>query len=265
MAITDWINGTLAIATVLMAAATVYLARYTQRLAKDTADGIKQAERHHQEDLRPFCVIDFDYRTDQDPFGIDWNGNHRLVEARTSGAEKPPPVGTISLRGDLRNKGKGLATDVVVYFNMRRGQGDDYVFRLTCPVVASGLVGAEQAIKIDVAITDRDIMPVWNGTAWQPTQPNVTFIPMDGDEVVLEYKDVFGNVFRTVHPRGMWQDPLADLAAIADKAKQHEMMIRQNRPTPIFLTGRQSVKTLADFPFVPQLPLELPPEDYRDN
>ncbi|WP_288052056.1 hypothetical protein, partial [Acidiphilium sp.] len=54
--------------------------------------------------------------------------------------------------------------------------------------------------------------------------------------------------------RGIWADTVEDATKINDKAKQHEMMARPNRPMPIFLTGRQAMRTAADFPFVPSAP-----------
>lgn len=96
-------------------------------------------------------------------------------------------------------------------------------------------------------------MKTWDGSAWVPVQ---VFHAIAGDtyEVVLEYRDMFGNFFRTVHPRGLWTDTMEDATKINDKAKQHEMMARPNRPMPIFLTGRQAMRTAADFPFVPSAP-----------
>jgi hypothetical protein len=47
----DW-NLVLAAATVLMAGGTFYLAHLTRKLAKETAGATKQAERHHQENIR---------------------------------------------------------------------------------------------------------------------------------------------------------------------------------------------------------------------
>src|SRR5271163_4944478 len=122
MTVADWINVALAVVTTLMAGGTVYLAWYTRNLARETAEGIEQAERHHQEDLRPFCIIEFSSPTDQDPFGIDWNTNSRLAEAKRRVEESPPPADTIAIRGELRNKGKGLAKDVVVYLNNGSGR-----------------------------------------------------------------------------------------------------------------------------------------------
>jgi hypothetical protein len=121
MTAADWINVALAVVTTLMAGGTVYLALYTRNLARETAEGIEQAARHHQEDLRPFCMIEFNCPTDQDPFGIDWNSNSRIAEAKRRMEESSPPVDTIAIRGELRNKGKGLAKDVVAYLNKRLG------------------------------------------------------------------------------------------------------------------------------------------------
>jgi hypothetical protein len=249
----DWINVALAGVTALMAGGTVYLAWYTRNLAKKTAEGIEQAERHHQEDLRPFCIIEFSYSTDQDPFGIDWSSNNRLAEAKSREEESPPPPGTIIIRGELRNKGKGLAKDVVAYLNKRLGYGEEHSYRLTRPVVVSGLIGAEETIKIDVPITERDVMQVRDAShGWQPFE-TMPFIINDTYEVVLEYKDVFGSIFRTLHPRGLWLDA-ANIAVVGDdEAKQREMMSRHNKPTPVFLTGRQATQTAIDInmPFPP--------------
>lgn len=210
MTTADWINVVLTVATTLMAAGTFCLAWYTRNLAEDTAEGVKQAERHHQDGLRPFCLIDFNYPTNQDPFGIDWNSNSQLAEAKTRGEESPLPAGTIAIRGELRNKGKGLAKDVVLYLNKRLGRGEEHAYRLTRPVVVSGLIGAEEAVKIDVPVTERDVMQVRDGSGWRPFE-TIQLIISDTYEVVLEYKDVFGNAFRTVHPRGLWLDQ-ADVA-----------------------------------------------------
>ena len=246
MNMADWINAVLAFVTALMAAGTVYLAFYTRNLARETVAGIKQAERHHQEDLRPFCVIDFDGARGQNPFG-------RHFDRLSPSGDKVPGQPGLLVFGSLHNKGKGPAVGVTVYLNMRRGSGEEHAYRLTHPVVVSGLIGAEETVKIDALIQEHNVMKTWNGSAWVPVQV-FPVIADDTYEVVLEYRDVFGNFFRTVHPRGIWTDTIADAAAIGDKAKQHEMMARPNRPMPIFLTGRQAMRTAADFSFVPSTP-----------
>ena len=94
-------------------------------------------------------------------------------------------------------------------------------------------------------------MKVWNGSTWERVH-SPHDIGADIYEAVLEYKDVFHNVFRTVHPRALWTDPATDSAVIGDKSKQHEMMARANGPTPIFLTGREAIRAPADLPTVEQ-------------
>jgi hypothetical protein len=236
----DWINVVLTFATVAMAFGTLYLAKVTQDLVKDTTKATQQADRHHQENLRPFCVIAFSDAFEQQPFGTAFDPESRRRLALMSG-ESPQTLATaILVRGTLQNKSKGLAKEVLLYLNMRRGEGEDGAYRLTRPVVVSAITGAEETIAIDIAITERDIMHRWDGSGWKPIQ-EFSVIADDAYEVVLEYKDVFGSTFRTVHPRGIWTPPVPD---IADPAKRSEMMVRQDKPTPIFLTGRQAIRLL---------------------
>jgi hypothetical protein len=244
MTTADWINVVLTVATVAMAGGTLYLAKVTQNLVKDTTKATQQADRHHQENLRPFCVIAFSAATEQQPFGGAFDPESRRLASLMSGASQITQAAALQVRGTLQNKGKGLAKDVVLYLNMRRGEGEDGAYRLTRPVVVSALVGAEETITVDTAITERYIMQSFDGSAWKPIQ---IFSAIAGDayEIVLEYKDVFGNTFRTVHPRGIWGPPVPD---IADPATRSEMMIRQDRPTPSFLTGRQAIRLLTTDP-----------------
>jgi hypothetical protein len=251
MTLAEKLNIALAVATVLMALATVYLAYYTHELAKDTAEGMKQADRHHKEDLRPFCVIAFASADETRPFGDGFHqqqGKNAMYPS-SSGSGFP-----LILRGKLSNKGSGPATEIIVYLNSRLGPREEDAFRLTQRVVVSGLVGAKEAIEIDVRIREQDVMSTWNGSAWVPVQV-FHAVANDTYEIVLEYRDVFGNVFRTVHPRGVWADPAADAAAIGTRSKQLEMMARPNGPMPIFLTGSQAMRTAAEIKSLPQGPL----------
>ncbi|MEJ0050184.1 MAG: hypothetical protein WDN02_03035 [Methylovirgula sp.] len=184
-------------------------------------------------------------------------------KAGCRGEESPPPAGTIAVRGELQNKGKGLAKDVVVYLNRRLGSREDHVYRLTRPVVVSGLIGAEEALGIDISITEQDVMQVRDASGWRPVE-SVPCVVNDTYEIVLEYKDVFDNIFHTVHPRGVWRDILS-AASSDDNAKQLEHMAGHNRPIPLFLTGRQAMRTLADIPIPPQA--SVPPEhdDLQDE
>lgn len=249
----DWINSVVAIATVVMAGATYYLARVTRRLAKDTVDATKQADRHHQENRRPFCVITFSNASQQLPFGSEFDPESRRQRTSAGVTDEQPATPDILIQGELQNKGSGPAKDVFVYLNKRLGESEDGAFRLTRPVLASGLVATGEKAVINVHITERDIMHAWNGEKWHPTQ---VFYAIAGEayEVVLEYKDVFGNSFRTIHPRGIWTSPVPN---VGDPAVRAQMMVRPNRPSPIFLTGTQAVRTLADVPARPPMPAPL--------
>ena len=157
LTIGEWVNLIGTVATVLMAGGTVYLAIVTQKLAKGAADGIKQADRHHQENLRPFCVLDFAHATETHPFGVDF-------DSQSSGKSIP-------IRGSVQNKGDGPARDVFVYLNARLGEGEDGAVRLTRPVLASGLVAARETAAIEVQITERDIMLVVVAPRWRSACP----------------------------------------------------------------------------------------------
>jgi hypothetical protein len=240
---TDWINTLLALFTALMAGATLYQAIVTRRLACETAEGLKQADRHHQENLRPFCMIDFSKADQVSPFGSAFEPRN-LSGPLLAKPDPTVPTATIIINGKLHNKGQGTAKEVFVYLNTRLGEGDDGTLRLTRPVFVSGLIGAEETIAIDVPITDRDVINTWDGTAWHAVQ---SFHAVAGQtyEIVLEYKDVFGNIFRTVHARGIWTDPVPN---VGDPGVRAEMAIRPNKPAPAFLSGKQATRTQADLP-----------------
>jgi hypothetical protein len=238
----DWINSIVAIATVVMASATYYLAKITRCLAKDAAYATKQADQHHQENGRPFCVIIFSSASQQLPFGRDFDPKSRRQRALAGKTDGQPTTSDILIHGELQNKGGGPAKDIFVYLNARLGEGEEGAVRLTRPVLASGLVAAGERVAIDVQITERDIMYVWDGEKWNKTQV-FNDIADQTYEVVLEYKDVFGNPFRTIHARGIWTPPVPNMG---DPAVRTQMMVRPDRPSPVFLTGTQAVRTLAD-------------------
>ncbi len=249
----DWINTVVALATVVMAYATYNLAKITRMLAKDTTDATKQADRHHQENRRPFCVITFPSASQQLPFGPDFDPESRRQRALAGVTDGQPSTPCILVHGQLQNKGAGPAKDVFVYLNARVGEGEDGAVRLTRPVFVSGLVAAGETAPIEIQITEHYIMHAWNGERWNPTQ---VFHAIAGQvyEVVLEYRDVFGNPLRTVHPRGIWTPPAPN---VGDPAVRAQIMVRPDRPSPIFLTGTQAVRTLVDVPALPPMPAPL--------
>jgi hypothetical protein len=253
----DEISLALAILTAAMAIATGLMALFTYQLAESTVKGNRQADQHHQQDLRPFCIVEFSGASfPHDVFGGDFDPAARRIKANMGVMGTASLGNEIYIRGELKNKGQGLAKEIVVYLNTRRGAGENGAFRLTRPVVVAGLVGAGETIEFDVTITARDVMQIWNGTAWKDIF-GIEFIPNEVYEVVLEYKDIFENYFRTVHPKGVWQDAVADSASINQKHKQIEMVLRPNVPMSVFLSGQQTVQTMADFAHLPQTPGQL--------
>lgn len=248
---TDWINSGVAICTLLVAVATGFLARWTQKLAAVTTTSLEQTDRHHREDLRPFCVIHFANATyPQFPFGQSF-APREGGGIEHFGEPARPAKPWISVSGELSNKGNGIAKSVTVYLNARRGEGDAGAFWLTRRVAACGLIGARDSIPIDIQITEHDVIPIWDGKSWKPT---LAFwaIPNETYEVVLEYEDAFGDIFRTIHSRGIWINPIPNFSLMQDTAKQAKIMVRESAPMPIFRTGRQEVRTLADLSSVPQ-------------
>jgi hypothetical protein len=97
----------------------------------------------------------------QFPFGPDLDPDTRRLKALMAGPDQIAQAANICARGQLQNKGNGPAKDVLVYLNTRPGEGEDDAFRLSRPMLISGLVGAEEETAVDVAITERDVMPQW--------------------------------------------------------------------------------------------------------
>ncbi len=104
----NWINAVLALSTTVMAVVIGYLASCTHKLAKDTVSGIRQAERHHQEDSRPFCIIEFANADATSPFGTAFQRQRAMTAMypSASGADA-----ALVIDGRLSNKGRGPATD----------------------------------------------------------------------------------------------------------------------------------------------------------
>jgi hypothetical protein len=255
MELKDWIDLVGAIGSVAVAVVTGVLAWATYRMAKDTHEAVvaakgeaNQADRHHRENLRPFCVLEFESSdTRQYPFGDDF------------APRPPPPDGmtlhsmgkkNISIEGRLTNKGLGPAKDIVVYLNWG-GSIEGQAYWLTHPVVACGIIAAGESINVNVDISEHNVASVVKDGQRVPTQL-LDFIAQDASEVVLRYRDIFENTFRTVHARGFPQNILADVAAASgDKEQEAKQSTRQDRPTPVFLTEEQPWQTLADIPAPP--------------
>jgi hypothetical protein len=233
-------TGILAWATFNMAKYTLEVAKLTRTAVDETKEGLKQADKHHQENLRPFCVIEFDDVDNQHPFGSHF-GRQMGFDYKSG-----PAAREIRIKGRLHNRGLGPATSVTVYLNWGSSIESKACW-LTRPVVVCGVIGVDETMEqIDIEIPETAIMPVVVDGKWAPTQA-LEFVAHDAYEVVLLYKDVFGNKFRTVHSRGFLQNLPLELAAVGgNREKQQILATRPTKPAPVFLKGEQEWWTLAD-------------------
>lgn len=247
MKLEEWLSLAVAVGTGLLAMATFGLTWFTWRTAQETKEGLKQADRHHQENLRPFCVIEFWDVNVQNPFGSDFTMRTAIPGPQyRAGDEKP----YISIRGRLVNKGLGPAKDIVVYLNSGSSVGGQ-AYWLTHPVVVCGLLAAGESIEIDVPIREHRVATTVAGGQRVPTQA-LEWAARDAYEVVIRYRDIFENPFRTVHARGFPQNLTVEVAiAGGDVKKEKVLAARQDKPTPVFLEGEQPWRTLADMPQPP--------------
>lgn len=221
MLITNIFTGALAFATFL-------LALFTWKMAKRTAASIAQQERHHRDRMRPYCILTFENSDERCVFGKQFYN--------TAHGEK------IQIRGKIDNKGGGPARDVSLYLNARRGASEDDVYRLTRMKYISGLIGADESAPVDILLSNADIITEADGFTEHKT---ASFSQLTNDcyEVVLQYRSVLDgsdNIFRTIHPKGIYQTGIEPPSA--------EMATRPLKPMPIFLVGAQSIRTLNDVP-----------------
>ena len=245
----EWSDLAVAICTGLLAAATFLLAWFTKRTASEAREGLEQADRHHRENLRPFCVIEFIDVDNQNPFGRSFYRQFGL-DYKSGPADRE-----VRIKGRLVNKGLGPAKDVVVYLNWGSSIGGQ-AYWLTHPVVVCGLIAANEALEIDVPIPEHRVATTIAGGQRVPTQV-LEWAARDTYEVVLRYRDIFENSFRTIHARGFPQNlPVEVAIAGGDAEKEKTLAARQDRPTPVFLKGEQPWRTVADMPQAPQAWLE---------
>lgn len=224
------------------------LAIATFVLAQKTAAGNEQSDRQHKENLRPYCLIQFDRALNQVPFGPDFQPR----KGRLAG-----PVGQefwlettkdfISINARLFNKGLGPAKTISLYLNKRIGSGEDDVIRLTTPKLVAPILAPNESLPISILIGyEADIM-LKKRVEGNPNLPEEEKLEALIDtarqtaEVVIEYQDVFDGYYRTVHPNGVWMDFAGDIATHQDTpAGAQEILERPDRRPPVFLSGRQS-------------------------
>jgi hypothetical protein len=246
------------IVTGAVAVATCVLAVFTASLAKATYDAVEQADRHHQDDRRPYLFFDFFEESRDAPFGKLSKPSLARRDAEANGNRLPPPQ-PIRICGNLSNRGGGLAINVVAYFNFYTSvdyqdgkpvEMQDSALRTTRPKTICGGLGPGEEIDRDVAFDTRDIMGISNNYS-EILSYQVETIENNCHEVVFEYEDRFGNIFRTVYQIGFQQNiSKAIAAAQGDQSSIDEQITRPDRPGPVFLKGRQSAQSILNPVFV---------------
>ncbi|MDD2878726.1 MAG: hypothetical protein PHZ23_16030 [Acidiphilium sp.] len=224
----DWI-------TLVLASATVFLAFVTWRLARSTTATIAQAERHHIEDRRPFCFIEFTGAYRQSPFG-----SFVLEGASFKGGAH------INFSGEIVNYGNGPAKDVAVYLRDRRGIQETDAWRMTIPVPVCSMIAAAGKLSFNIQISEDDIPKQRLGDRSVPVM-GIEMIFNDAYEVVLEYRNVFDNVFSTVHAKGRYRDPHASMNDSAQQTEERIALSIPRLPMPVFEKGRKSCRYFNDF------------------
>lgn len=261
------------IVTGAVAVATCGLAFFTARLATATSDAIKQTDQHHQDDNRPYLFLDFQEPSRQAPFG-KWSKPSMIIREVQNNREALPPPPPIRIRGQLSNRGGGLGLEVVAYFNtgtsVKYEDGKPYevlnsAARLTGAKAICGGIRAGETITCDVCFEPNDAMQIDAGNG--PRAPFLMqLIESDCHEFVLEYRDRFKNVFRTVYRIGYPNDIGNHIFDSVDKKLAYASnMHRPDIPAPIFFKGQQSRIAITDLNPQPHLREFLRADEDQSN
>lgn len=179
------------IGTLALAGATVAIICETRRQAET-------GERQHRERFKPICMLA--------PYdGVDpWVGRQALIETKPSTPENPG-FGTVAIHCALRNVGSGPALNLRVSFRSlaRSGWRSD-------PWELSPLGAGESRGGVDFPL----LMPLRLHERFNDA--DVQALPGELWELWLEYEDVFGQPFHSIHRKALfdpapstftWTDP----------------------------------------------------------
>lgn len=190
----NW-NAVIAICTALAAVFTAAMAWFTRKsIVESHAQYEKtraQSEQHHQDAFRPVVVLS--------PFeGVE-------PEDRSNVIHFDPAVGSderrfVMISGILRNVGTGPALGVRLHFRAMGKQ--DYGFILFLAPIGVGE-------KYDLASRGPSNRPLRYPVRPTPgfNAADIAFAGGTGWDLVIEYEDVFGNAFHTIHrkdPQQLW-------------------------------------------------------------
>lgn len=173
-----------ACATAAAGVFTALMAAYTRKAIRDNhkqnVAAREQSERHHQDGMRPLLVL-------TPATGIEPTNRSSLLTF----AETPSGIHALSIACELRNIGTGPALNPRLHLRAMGVPGYGFTTRLS-PVHAGELLwsldGSDQ-VQITVRPTDQ------YNTADHAFASNTLW------QLVLEYEDVFGRSFHTIHTK----------------------------------------------------------------
>lgn len=188
----DW-NEFNAICTGLAAIATAVMAGFTWRTIRDSrkqhrdlhqqsVDALASGERHHQDSFRPVVVIvPYD--------GVDPIDRNGLIEFDQT--ERTGNTRQVRIHGVLKNVGVGPALVVRLHIQAMETKGYGSTHELA-PLQAGDASGSvDSPLRLILRVNDQ-----FNAT-------DFAFAAGALWELVVEYQDVFGNEFRTVHAKNI--------------------------------------------------------------
>lgn len=203
----DLWNALTGLGTLALAVATFCVIRQGQRQRVDT-------ERRHRDGFKPICVFS--------PYGgVDaWNRRGALIEA-TPPTPDNPSCGTVAIRCMLRNVGVGPALKLRIKFRFPNREGQTSEPWELSPLGTGESRGAEGApLLVPFFLHD------------QFNQADFATMTADSWEIWLEYEDVFGRHFQSVHRKTPFDsDPSTFTWAAASPGQQSKAV---TRPIPWF-------------------------------
>lgn len=142
--------------------------------------------QHHEDAFRPICVL-----TPHD--GVDPRHWRDTLLAVGPGAPRPG-FGIVEIRCALGNIGPGTALDVGLMFRFHDMAGYTTQPWELGPLRAGELRGsADEPLRIPLQFEPRF------------TETDFAFVSGKSWELILVYKDIFGNSFHTLHPKNPLQ------------------------------------------------------------
>lgn len=185
-----WVLST-AIGTIALAIATFMVIKQGQQLRKDTEQQRKDTERQHRDRLKPICVLTpYDY--------VDsWNKRGDLIKTIAPNPENQD-FGRVMVHCMLRNVGTGPALHLRLRFRFLDKDGWS-----TEPWELSPLGSGEQYGNLNSPL----VIPVKLGGAFNHT--DFDGLANNLWEIRLEYQDVFGRKFQSIHSKAPLDSNLA--------------------------------------------------------